>query len=87
MAAVIRELMAVPGAMGAQVRHVHPIGPLVRIDLEHDGEIIEVELTRERHQALNLVPGQTAWLRPRQVKVFAASQLPDAAVKKQGFLF
>ena len=58
-----------------------------RVELEHDGEMIEVELTRERHQALNLESGQTAWLRPRQVKLFAASQLPATAPKKQGFLF
>ncbi|HWI15698.1 MAG TPA: sulfate ABC transporter ATP-binding protein [Burkholderiales bacterium] len=62
----------VEGALKATVRHVHPIGPLVRVELDHEGETIEVELTRERHEALALQPGQTAWLRPRQVKVFAA---------------
>jgi sulfate transport system ATP-binding protein len=77
----------VPGALVAHVRHVHPIGPVVRVELEHDGEMIEVELTRERHRELDLAPGQVAWLSPRQVKVFAAGQLRDTPPKKQPFLF
>ncbi|MGE5522464.1 MAG: sulfate/molybdate ABC transporter ATP-binding protein [Rhodospirillaceae bacterium] len=61
----------VSGALAATVQHVHPIGPLVRVELDHDGETIEVELTRERHQALALTAGQRAWLRPRSVRVFS----------------
>jgi sulfate transport system ATP-binding protein len=61
----------VPGALRATVRHVHPIGPIVRVELEHEGETIEAELTRERLQVLKLEEGETTWLRPRQVKVFA----------------
>ena len=60
------------GSIKAQVRHVQPIGPTVRVELEHDGEIVEVDLTRDRHEALRLQPGETVWMRPRQVKVFSA---------------
>jgi sulfate transport system ATP-binding protein len=34
----------------ATVQHVHPIGPLVRVEFNHNNEIIEVELSRERHE-------------------------------------
>jgi uncharacterized protein YecT (DUF1311 family) len=34
---------------------------------------VEVELTRERSNALYLQKGQRAWLRPRHVKVFNVS--------------
>ena len=77
----------VPQAMVARVCHVHPIGPTVRVEVEHDGDIVEVELTRERSQALALQPGQTVWLRPRQVKVFAAEPSGDVPPRKQPFLF
>jgi sulfate transport system ATP-binding protein len=66
------ERRPVPGGLRAKVRHVHPIGPIVRVELEHEGETIEAELTRERLQVLKLEEGETTWLRPRQVKVFAA---------------
>ena len=62
---------AVEGALEASVVHVQPIGPIVRVELEHQGELIQAELTRERYQQLDLSAGQRTWLKPRQVKVFA----------------
>ncbi|NMG27715.1 sulfate/molybdate ABC transporter ATP-binding protein [Aromatoleum evansii] len=73
------------GGMTAGVRHVHRIGPLVRVELEHDGETIEVELTRERAASLELPVGKTVWIKPRQAKVFAAEATAPAG--KQPFLF
>ncbi|HZX32115.1 MAG TPA: sulfate ABC transporter ATP-binding protein [Rhodocyclaceae bacterium] len=77
------------GAMEAQVQHVHPIGPVVRVELLHDSEIVEVELSRERHEALALENGQTVWFRPRNLKVFdsAGQAAPLDALDKQPFLF
>jgi sulfate/thiosulfate transport system ATP-binding protein len=66
------ESRPVDGGLKAKVRHVHPIGPVVRVELEHEGETIHAELTRDRYQTLGLQAGQTTWLKPRQVKVFAA---------------
>ncbi|MBW7902287.1 MAG: sulfate ABC transporter ATP-binding protein [Rhodocyclaceae bacterium] len=66
----------VANGLEAQVQDVHPIGPVVRVELAHASELIEVELTRERADGLGLAKGQHVWLRPRQVKVFAA---PEAA--------
>ncbi len=71
----------------ATVQHVHPIGPVVRIELLHNSEIVEVELSRERHEALQLVVGQSVWFRPRQMRVFGADQQPAAVPEKQAFLF
>jgi sulfate transport system ATP-binding protein len=71
----------------ATVQHVHPIGPVVRIELLHNSEIVEVELSRERHEALQLAVGQSVWFRPRQMRVFGADQQPAAVPEKQAFLF
>ncbi len=71
----------------AEVQHVHPIGPVVRVELCHQSEIVEVELSRERHDVLQLAAGQRVWFRPRQMKVFGA---PEAAAEAPGrlpFLF
>jgi len=75
-----------PDGLQARVVHVHPIGPLVRVELQHNSEFVEVELSRERHEALQLAPGQAVWFRPRQMRVFGADQQP-AAPEKQAFLF
>ena len=64
----------VAGGIEATVVDVHAIGPLVRVDLTHDSELIEVELTRERAIVLDLVRGQQVWLKPRQVKVFSVAE-------------
>ncbi len=74
-------------ALQASVQHVHPIGPVVRVELLHQSEIVEVELSRERHEALQLAVGQSVWFRPRQMKVFGADRQPVASTEKQPFLF
>jgi sulfate/thiosulfate transport system ATP-binding protein len=66
----------VAGGLEAQVQDVHAIGPVVRVELAHAGEVVEVELTRERADLLALANGQRVWLKPRQVKVFAAGDYP-----------
>jgi sulfate transport system ATP-binding protein len=71
----------------ASVGHVHPIGPVVRVELKHNSEIIEVELSRDRHEVLSLQVGQSVWFRPRQMKVFGADDQPKAVPEKQAFLF
>ncbi|MDR2189242.1 MAG: sulfate ABC transporter ATP-binding protein [Azonexus sp.] len=75
------------GALAATIVHVHPIGPVVRVELQHASEIVEVELSRERHEALQLTVGQPVWFRPRQMRVFDVSQPPRPAAEKQAFLF
>ena len=78
---------AVDDGLPATVQHVHPIGPVVRVELLHGSEIVEVELSRERHEGLQLAAGQSVWFRPRQMKVFGADAPAGAAPEKQAFLF
>jgi len=80
-------LVAIDNALPATVAHVHPIGPVVRIELQHESEIVEVELSRERHEALQLVVGQSIWFRPRQMRIFGADQNLRSTPEKQAFLF
>jgi len=65
-------------ALSARVLHVQAIGPLVRVEVEHQHEIFEVELTRERHAELSIASGDTVWLRPRNVRVFQGDSLLDS---------
>ena len=80
---------ATDGAMEALVQHVHPIGPVVRVELLHDSEVIEVELSREKHEVLALENGQSIWFRPRNLKVFGSDgrEAPAAAPEREPFLF
>ena len=71
----------VDGGLEAMVQDVHAIGPLVRVELAHASELIEVELTRERAASLGLAKNQRVWLKPRQVKVFA---VPSEALEEGG---
>ena len=71
----------VAGGLEATVQDVHAIGPLVRVELAHASELIEVELTRERALNLNLAKNQRVWLKPRQVKVFS---VPEQALEEGG---
>ena len=68
------ERATVADGIEATVLDVHAIGPLVRVELAHDSELIEVELTRERAIVLALAKGQRVWLKPRQVKVFSVAE-------------
>lgn len=72
------------GALRASVLHVQAIGPLVRVEVEHDGEIIEAELTREQHQQLALASGDVVWLRPRALRVFQGEQMVSAQTFELG---
>ena len=75
------------GSLEATVQHVHPIGPVVRVELLHGQETVEVELSRERHEALQLAVGQPVWFRPRQMRVFGGDMQVQSSPDKQPFLF
>ena len=68
-------------AFEAVVQNVHAIGPIVRVELSHEQDLVEAEITRERAATLALEAGQTVWIRPRQVKVFT---VPEAALEEGG---
>jgi sulfate/thiosulfate transport system ATP-binding protein len=57
----------------AEVRHVHTIGPMVKMELFlcETKETVEVELSRDVSRRLALKKGETVFVRPRKLKVFA----------------
>jgi sulfate/thiosulfate transport system ATP-binding protein len=59
-------------AIAAVVNHVHPIGPLVHLELARGdtGDLIEVDLTKERYQELQFQEGEHVYVTPRNLKVF-----------------
>jgi sulfate transport system ATP-binding protein len=68
-------------AVGARVRRILPIGPLVRVELDRPGrDAIEAELTQERSRALALRVGDFVFVRPRTLRVYvsAPSQQEDS---------
>ncbi len=57
------------------VRGILSIGPMVRIEIDRDGEengLVEVELVRERYLRAPLVIGQQVFIKPRNLRVFAS---------------
>jgi sulfate transport system ATP-binding protein len=61
------------GGLPARVLHVNPAGPVTRVQLlalELE-EVIHVDLTPERSAALALQAGDTVFVSPRRVRVFA----------------
>ncbi|MBK9132570.1 MAG: sulfate ABC transporter ATP-binding protein [Gammaproteobacteria bacterium] len=65
------------GSIGSgRVSSIFTIGPMVRIELEREGEedgLVEVEFTRERYQRAPLVLGERVFIKPRNLRVFVGS--------------
>ena len=59
------------GGFWATLRHATPAGAVVRLELEgEEGAVLQVEIPRDRHEALRPELGERLYLRPRQVRVF-----------------
>ncbi len=60
------------GSLAAEVRHIHAVGPVVRVTLaiSEDCKIVEAELTRDAFQNLVLEKGEMVFVRPRHVRIF-----------------
>lgn len=56
----------------AEVRYIHAVGPVARVELFLCGssETVEAEMGRDRLQELALAVGDDVYLRPRKVRVF-----------------
>ncbi|MCC6301265.1 MAG: sulfate ABC transporter ATP-binding protein [Gammaproteobacteria bacterium] len=67
------------GSIGvARVSSILTVGPMIRIELEREGEgredgPVEVELTRERYLQAPLALGDRVFIRPRNLRVFAGT--------------
>jgi len=59
-------------AFSARIQDIHTIGPVVRLELQHDdsSEPIEVELQRELFNSLALKDGETVYIKPRNLRLF-----------------
>jgi sulfate transport system ATP-binding protein len=68
-------------AFKAVVSFIHPIGPVVRLELrrEDDSELIEAEVTRERFRELDLRDGEAVYIKPRALKVFLNTDAASGA--------
>jgi sulfate/thiosulfate transport system ATP-binding protein len=59
------------GGFWAVLRHATPAGALMRLEFEgEDGASLQVEIPRDRHEALRPQLGERLYLRPRSVRVF-----------------
>ncbi|MGE0372239.1 MAG: sulfate/molybdate ABC transporter ATP-binding protein [Gammaproteobacteria bacterium] len=65
------------GSIGAAlVSSIFTVGPMVRIELEREGEedgLVEVELTRERYLQAPLTLGARVYIKPRNLRVFVGT--------------
>jgi len=68
---VFREA-TIDGSIPATVEHIAPRGAVVRVELTATAAngTLEVELTREQHKSLALVPGENVYVRPRVLRAF-----------------
>jgi len=59
-------------AVAARISHALKVGPVVRMELarEDTGNVVEVELPRERFDDLGISAGNVVYLTPRRAKVF-----------------
>ena len=61
----------VEGGLWATVRHVHTAGATVKLELaDEDGNILQVDVTRQQHDEVRPQAGERLYLRPRTLRVF-----------------
>jgi sulfate transport system ATP-binding protein len=67
-------------AVEATVDHAVALGSVVRIELSrHDtGDVIEVEIPRDRYEGLKIAHGNVVWLSPRRARFFLKDASNDA---------
>jgi len=60
--------------MPVVVKQVRVIGSVVRLEatIWQDGEVVEIELSRERFNLTPVAVGDEVFIRPRQIKLFEA---------------
>jgi hypothetical protein len=51
------------------------VGAIVRLELkDEDGRVLQVELARDKFEALAPRPGERLYVRPRKLRVFVTGQ-------------
>jgi sulfate transport system ATP-binding protein len=58
----------------AVIAYIQAVGPNVKLQLNRtdNGQLLEAELSKDRHRELNLKTGERVYVKPRQVRVFIA---------------
>lgn len=66
-------------SIDALVRHIHPIGPVVRVELERrdNGDLIEAQITRDQFRELALRSGEQVHVKPHNLRVFLNDDVPE----------
>lgn len=60
------------GSQSVQVLDIRAVGPRWQVDVQHGGQLIDVELSsRDALGDADLSPGHTLWLKPRRTHIFA----------------
>ncbi|MGE7764194.1 sulfate/molybdate ABC transporter ATP-binding protein [Peribacillus sp. NPDC096540] len=59
-------------SIASVIDHIHTIGPIVRIEVirQDINEPLEIELTKEQYNNLDLKKGEIVFVRPKELKVF-----------------
>jgi sulfate transport system ATP-binding protein len=67
------------GTIDALVRHIHPVGPVVRLELERrdNGGLIEAQISRERYRELALRSGEEVHVKPHNLRVFLNDEVSE----------
>jgi hypothetical protein len=70
----------IDSAVSATVDHSVALGSVVRLELtRHDnGEVIEVEIPRDRYAGLKIHHGQAVYLAPRRARFFLKPETATA---------
>jgi len=65
----------------ATLNHATRIGSVVRLELSRkdNGALVEVELSRERFEHLNVIAGNLVYFKPRRARVFLAANQDSSA--------
>lgn len=65
-------------AIEAIIGYIHPIGPLVHLELtgRESGDLIEVALSKDRYRELQLQEGDRVFVTPRKLRVFVQEGQP-----------
>jgi len=67
------------GGLWATVRHVHSAGAVVKLELaDAEGRLLQVDVTRQRHDEIRPRTGERLYVRARTLRVFVSSDTPPA---------
>jgi len=58
--------------ISAQILFIRAVGPVVHLELKcaDTGDLVEVEMNKERYHELNLKTGESVFVRPKDLKIF-----------------